>query len=361
MGPHHPLWNEPLPALGRAATPAPVSHADYFRALRSYVTGPGQRHLQRALAARLPAQTAPRHLQRVTIRLEKHGEFYHPARLALETSGTTVSLVLNVAVTPAGRSWMASELAALPRVAARLPAGCLPTVYGEATLPGPEQTPLAMFLADWFDGFHEFHLSVEPRRGRQGLIVWDTAAGLYHLSDEQQAAVYRQSAYLLARAYDPTTTEQIYPWHHASGDFILRAGEAIVLRLVTVRQFAPTLGGEPERLDEAARLTALLAFFLNMTLRNRLDRLDGTGPIAWAEPLAVPATVEGACRGLDAPTAEALKGLVTALPLSELIDILAALGERYHLMPMELDAIRANLAPHAELLLETFRRMRRRD
>ena len=326
--------------------------------MQAYVTGPGRAHIENALSARPAARTLSPGRDRITITLEKHGEFYHPARLVLKMPDAAISLVLNVAATPAAQTWMASEVAALPRVAARLPAGSVPVVYGQAALARGAQPPLALFLADWFDGFHEFHLSIDRRSGRQGLIVWDTTRPPFFLSEQQQAEVYRQTAYLLTRAYAPESTEQIYPWHHAAGDFILRVdGGTIALRLITVRQYAPTLAGDHDALDDDARLTALMVFFLNLSLRNRLDRLDGTGPAAWSAPVAVPATVTGVFQALDAKAAKALAGILKTYRVPELIETLEAVAERYRLMPLETELIHANLAPHAELLHETLRKM----
>jgi hypothetical protein len=337
----------------------PLTHADYFRALQAYVRGPGRDLIGRALTACPTGRPPAAEPDRITINLEKHGEFYHPARLVVAMPDTDRCFALNVASTPTGQTWMASEVAALPRVAARLPAGSVPTVYGQAALPGPTPTGLSLFLADWFDGFHEFHLSIDPRNGRQGMRVWDTTGPPFFLSEQQQAEVYRQTAYRLTRAYDPVSTEQIYPWHHAAGDFVLGVDAgAIALRLISVRQYAPTLG-EGGPLDDDARLMALLVFFLNLTVRNRLDRLDGTGPAAWAAPLAVPATVSGVFQALAAEHARALVGLLKTYRASELIATLEAVTERYGLMAMETELIHANLASHAGLLLETLPTMPR--
>ena len=290
--------------------------------------------------------------------LEKHGEFYHPARIVIALGEAVIPLVLNVAVTPAGGECMASELAALGRVADRLPPGSLPTVYGSAVVSGSEDVVLPMFLADWFDGFHEFHLSIDPRNGDQGMVVWDTDGAPFFLAEQQQADVYRQVAFLLTRAYDPGTTEQIYPWHHASGDFILCVrGASVELRLITVRQYAPTLTGNDEGLDDDARLMALLVFFLNLTLRNRLDRLNGTGQPAWAGPLAVAATVQGFFEALPDELAAAFLGLLGTYGRAELVDILTPVADRYSLMPMEKRVIHANLAPHGVHLFEALQKV----
>lgn len=217
-----------------------------------------------------------------------------------------------------------------------------------------------MFLAEWFDGFHEFHLSIDPRHGGQGMVVWDTDAAPFFLTEHQQADVYRQVAFLLTRAYDPDTTHQIYPWHHASGDFILCIrGASVDLRLITVRQYAPTLSGEDGGLDDDARLMALLVFFLNLTLRNRLDRLDGTGAPAWAGPLAVAASVEGFFEALPEDLAAAFMGLLDAYGRTELVDILSPVADQYGLMSMEQGLIQANLASHADQLFEALPRVPR--
>jgi hypothetical protein len=297
------------------------------------------------------------HGETLEIILEKHGEFYHPARILVPCEEEVLSLVLNVAVTPHGRTWMASEIDALNSVAGRLPPDGVPAVYGQASLPGSSHAPLSMFLADWFEGFHEFHLSIDPQNGRQGTVVWDTTTAPFYLSDRQQAAVYRRAAFLLTRAYNPHTTEQIYPWHHASGDFVLQVkGNALDLRLITVRQYAPTIGDSNGELDAEARLMALLVFFLNLTIRNRLDRRDGTGPPAWADAIAVPETIRGFFDALDEDQSIEFKRLLDAYTLDEVMELLSLVAERYQLMDMEKDLIRANLASHGTLLHETLQR-----
>ena len=45
-------------------------------------------------------------------------------------------------------------------------------------------------------------------------------------------------------------------------------------------------------------LQALLLFFLGLSIRMRLDRVDGVGDIVWADRLAVAATLEGFFEGL---------------------------------------------------------------
>jgi len=66
------------------------------------------------------------------------------------------------------------------------------------------------------------------------------------------------------------------------------------VRLVTARQYAPML----ERSEGISVHEALLFFLLNLSVRMRLDRLDGVGVVAWADDDCVGATTEGFVEGL---------------------------------------------------------------
>jgi hypothetical protein len=154
-----------------------------------------------------------------------------------------------------------------------------------------------MFLADWFQGYHEFHLSIDKRDGAQGLFVWDTEKEPCFLSRSETGEVYHQASKMLTMYYDVETFEQIFPWHHAAGDFVVKAdGKSIDVRLITARQYASMIA----RSEASSVHEALLFFLLNLSLRMRLDRLDGVGPIAWANDTCVDATLEGFVDGLGA-------------------------------------------------------------
>ena len=351
----HPVWEEALPvSLQRPPAASrqspPVTHGDYFEAVRHYLQHEGAGHLDAALAAAVP--TSPPAVAAVDVILEKHGEFYHPARIRVATPDKTVTLVLNVAVTPTGIMCMQNEIDALRRVAPRLPEGALPRVYGWRQVETPGGLGFGMYLADWFADHHEFHLSIDPRDGIQKMIVWDTDRAPFFLDADLTAAVYRQTAYLLTRAYDPTATTQIYPWHHASGDFIVQPrGARADVKLITVRQYAATLGTEnASGLDAESRLMAAMVFFANLTLRNRIDRLDGTGKLAWADDAAVAATVDGFHRALDATSLPDLPSLLLSYAVEDWVALLAAVGAPYRLMADEQALLDRHIPDHAACL-----------
>ena len=207
---------------------------------------------------------------RLSIFLEKHGAFYHPARLQVAVKDQTLSFVVNVAASTHGRKAISREVKALERLNDQRPFGWFPQVYSFAS------DELPMFLGDWFDGFHEFHLTRRPDSDEPAIVVWDGTATPCLLSEKQAADLYRNAAMILTACYDPITSCQIFPWHHAAGDFVVRVeGEGVTVRLITVRDYVPMSGFAAEPDNERSLLDALVVFFIHLSVRMRLDRLDG--------------------------------------------------------------------------------------
>jgi hypothetical protein len=199
---------------------------------------------------------------------------------------------VNVAITPRGEALLCREFEVLKHLNNKHDFSFLPRTHfqGEASPPS-----MLMFLADWFQGYHEFHLSVDKEDHTQGLVLWDPEKGQYRLPPQQVRQVYHQSARILTLYYDLETFEQIFPWHHAAGDFVVKPqGESIDVKLITARQYAPML--DPR--EGCSTMEGLLFFLLNLSLRMRLDRFDGVGSVAWADDDCVDSTIEGFVAGL---------------------------------------------------------------
>ncbi len=360
LGATHSIWQEALPGgpagrSGERCSPAgTVTYGDYFQAVETYFQNEGACHLKAALAGGIP-EPIP---EKIDVIIEKHGEFYHPARIRIGGPDESHLFVLNVAVTPAGFECMHNEVDALRQVAVRLPERAVPRIYGVGHVERPNGLSFWMFLADWFENHHEFHLSVDPQDGRQKTVVWDTGRRPFLLARHASEPIYEQAAYLLTRAYDSETTRQIYPWHHASGDFVLHHGQdGIELKLITVRQYAPTLAAESgQPLDAESRLMAAVAFFANLTLRNRIDRLDGTGKMAWAGDEAVAATVAGFLRGADDSLLTMLTPLLPCYDTNGWTELLRAVAGKYRLMPSEDALLDRHIAAHAVCLQTAIQR-----
>ena len=300
----HPLWDRPLPETrqGQAAAARPtddtsdtVSYGRYFAAVHRFCQADGWRRMVRAVSRRLARPVLASELRHMSIYLEKHGAIYHPARLQVTVQESPIQFVVNVAVSPAGRQTLPVEVRALQRLNHERPFGWLPTIYDcDAAAP-------PLFLADWFADFHEFHLTRPPGSEETAVVVWDGAPSPTLLSTDQKTDVYRQAAMILTACYDPISSSQIHPWHHAAGDFVVRIDPArLAVRLITVRGYAPLAAdgsGAPD--TERAILDLLTSFFIHLTLRMRLDRIDGVGDVAWAPPASLAPTVQGFFQGLD--------------------------------------------------------------
>jgi hypothetical protein len=296
----HALWNDPLPA--RPAGPSrqsgedvgAITYGDYFTAVSDFCAANGWHAILSAASVKLERPFSEAELTHLSIFLEKHGAYYHPARLRVNIADQTLAFVVNVAVSDAGRQTLPDEVRALKRLNAQRPFGWLPTVYDTVSEPVP------MFLGDWFDGFHEFHLTRQTDSDDLAIVVWDGADTRRLLSPCQATDLYRNAAMILTACYDPVTTGQVFPWHHAAGDFVVRIdGEKAAVRLITVRNHAPMIGVTPAPQNERALLDSLVAFFLHLSMRMRLDRLDGVADLAWAPATCLAPVTDGFFQGLD--------------------------------------------------------------
>ena len=301
------VWHRPLPLSRKFSIKndaISISHGEYFLAARKFIENNDFDIISKALSRRLQRKVQPADIHKIQIGLEKHGEFYHPARIEAFVRQQSVSFVLNVAVSETGMRTIHEEYRNLKRLNNEFTLSFLPQVYGfgETTTAGKRK--ISMFLGEWFEGFREFHVSRDPSDNTDKILVWDGPSRRYFLSRQQQAEIYRQAARILAYYYNVETFEQIFPWHHASGDFIVRIENAVPeLKLISVRRYDSLFRDlNPQKnCDQDAELIlqALLLFFLNLSIRMRLDRMDGVGEIIWADHRAVPSTLEGFLEGLS--------------------------------------------------------------
>lgn len=312
---HSRIWRSPLPMHRKASQKTAgtsVTYGEYFFAIRSFLAKDNFHTVASAISRRIKAPVKPEEIKKICVYLEKHGEFYHPARVETLVHGSGISFVLNVAISDAGKNCIKREYRSLERLNGEFPFSFIPEIYGKDEVHTKDNHKIIMFLGEWFEGFHEFHISSDPTNDpppknkteqNQKIIVWDTVKGNFYLSKNQILELYKQAAMILTCYYNMETFEQIFPWHHAAGDFILKLqDDKIDLRLITVRQYAPVI--ENKEMDKQAGdigsiLEALLIFFLNLSIRMRIDRIDGVGEMVWAYDIAVEGTIDGFFKGLD--------------------------------------------------------------
>ena len=348
-----------------------MRQGEYFQTLRTFLENDGCEIICRALTRRLQQNVKPQDIREICICLEKHGEFYHPARIDVLARDQKVSFVLNVAVSETGIETIKKEYYCLTKLNDEFSSCFLPEVYGFGEVASRGDRKIRMFLGHWFEGYNEFHISRDPSDKRKKILVWDDIRSRFYLSLEQSADLYRQAAKILTYYYNVESFEQIFSWHHGAGDFVVNIDNGdLDVKLVSARGYAPLFTNSTHlkngEKDIELILQALLIFFLNLTVRMRLDRYDGVGDIVWAEGPAVQGTVAGFFDGL------ALKPSVASMPDSldkcfryylsvcteeELYELSNAAVKTFHRRAPEVRVIKQNLKAHVEALNRIIRQV----
>jgi len=362
-----PIWQASIPLRLDALLKndgQSVSYADYFQAARSFLETDSYKTIIQAIGRQLGRDVRPQEIKEIRINLEKHGQFYHPARIETTLSEKRLCFVLNVALSESGRHLIEREYHLINRLNAAQPFHYLPQVYGFGRIGGPAGRNFDMFLGEWFEGFHEFHLSMDPEDQKPKVRVWDDTRGRFFLSKAQTKKLYAEASKILTCYYNPESFEQISAWHHAAGDFVLRiVNDSVELKLVTVRQYAVMFENanrvQPEQIGPQFILQALLVFFLKLSLHMRLDRLDGIGDMMWSDKGAVEATLIGFLEALSMkPGLAALPDSVLACFIAylssctkdDLLELSRAIVKRFNPGTPELTLIKKNIREHAETL-----------
>jgi hypothetical protein len=367
----HPIWNKPLPSkrsdlksLHGGGDKGVTTIGDYFIAARLFFEKSGLNLIADAFRRRFKKKITPAQLEHISIVLLKHGEFYHPSRIEACIQDKRMFFVLNAAISRTGRIHIRDEYRNLKKLNLEFPLTVLPQVYGCDQVEIPKNRTVVMFLGQWFENYDEFHISRDPSDHKKKIVIWDTKGGNDFLTAAQSLDLYTQAAWILTNYFNLETFEQINSWHHAAGDFIVsRDNNEIDLKLISVRRYAsrfkPFDTGTNTGHDVELILQALLLFFLSLSVKMRLDRLDGVGEIVWADDIAVQGTLIGFLNALD------LKPRIPSLPdtvlqsffhylamcsKSDLLDITATILSTFPADSPEIDVIRLHLGRHIDAL-----------
>jgi hypothetical protein len=348
-----PLSRNPLNTEACDPAGLELTYGDYFKAVRRFLENREFKVVTSAIIDAIQKPCRYRDIEAIDIFLVKHGQFYHPSRVHVLVLGRTFTFVVNAALSCSGKSCIKQEFELLSRLSLTPSGAFLPRVYGYGEVRLQKGYVVKLFLGQWFDDFHEFHVSVDPTDQQYKLRVWDGCEEPGFLTPDQTLELYRQIALILTIFYDPETFEQVFPWHHAAGDFIVSCSNNLLqIKLITVRQYG-ALFENPGK-DEATLLEAMLLFLINLTLRTRLDRLDGVGAVTWAGSAAVEGTVRGFMDGLSAKTScwdVRFKKFLATVSILELTEICEAVTDSYHPLAPELPVVREHLTAHAAELL----------
>jgi hypothetical protein len=266
-------------------------YGTYFDSIKNFLASEEFKPFLDAVNKKTGREVHVKDIDEIIIRTEKHGLLYHPASIDIALKHEKVKFGLNVAVTDTGKDWLKEEFSVLQKLHKKFNLRYLPEVYFAGEL-----NSMLFMLEEWFEGYHEFHLS-KTEDGEQKLKLWQFGKGYHYLSFEQSFEVYKQASKILTLYYDFKDFSQIYPWHHAAGDFIARIeDDKIDVRLTTARQYEPYMTFQDK--EDINPVIALFYFLLNLTIKMRLDKLDGVGATVWAKDFCLEATKEGFIEGL---------------------------------------------------------------
>ncbi|MBU1168256.1 MAG: hypothetical protein KKD44_01700 [Proteobacteria bacterium] len=355
------LWLRHLPANRHPGdshnSPATTGH--YFKAASRFLSADDYGILKTSALGSLGKQIRTDHIETIAVCLVKHGTFYHPSKVDVVLDrGDSWSFALNLAVSSQGLACVEREYAALERLSKQ--SYSVPAVYGKGHFRSDDHIDFSMFAAQWFDDYHEFHIHEKK------IIVWNEDKGHYFLSEHECDELYHKAAFIMTCCYNVETCEQIQPWHHAAGDFVVKKGnEGLDVKLITVRQYTSIFQEPPDDGDE--RVEAALIFLINLSIRMRLDREDGIGKTVWADDRSVAGVVRGFWDGLGAkrtsasmapPIIDRFAAFIVSVPDNELMDFAIMLIQSYHPESPDLSVIRDHLDDHISLLCEELKKGR---
>ena len=309
-----PFENHPFMTLG-----------DYFLAIRDLILSEDGRPLTTLLSRLWTRNAAIADVDTIFIRYEKYGTLYHISSAEIVAGARRTRLTVSAAVTDESKEALDREFGVLQRLGSQKSLSYLPQVcckHAVQIRKAEGSETLLMTLSEWFDNYHEWHFSHDGE-GRQRIIVWDMESGYRFMSEQETYEIIRQAATILTFYYDTETYNRIFPWHHGAGDFVVKSAEgAIDLKLVTARGYEPV--AVPEHDPETGPSRAIILFFLETTVKMRLDKYEGMGESIWADAFVVGAAVDGFFRALRLKESE---GHAFAIKVNDLMKQLKGFTE----------------------------------
>jgi hypothetical protein len=339
-----------------------ISYAEYFKAVTKFLSAQSYETVCKAASSILNRKVPSEALREIRIYLEKHGEFYHPARVVTYVDEMRVVFVLNVAVSSVGKKYLGGEYRNLNRLNKIYLFDFIPKVYEYGCVQIDGNRQVRMFLGEWFEGYHEFHVSEKGDHRTSRIAVWDTEKGNFFLSKEQATMLYEKATAILTAYYNLETCEQIFSWHHAAGDFVVNLDSAEPrVKLITVRRYERFLKKTDD--DLATIVNALLLFLLNVSIRMRIDRIDGVGELSWIGDFAMEGILKGFFKGLRLATTKAafpdtfvntFKAFLKGIPDKEFFDLFHAILGRMGTLNPDQPVVRSHLKNHVNVFLKTM-------
>ncbi|MDA3787426.1 MAG: hypothetical protein PF503_02865 [Desulfobacula sp.] len=272
---------------------------DYYLTACKFLSKDNFSILQKALGSFFNSTVHMDQITTVKVFLEKHGAFYHPLKIqvALNNSETS-SFVMNGAVSSRGLLLMENEYDLLLKINQMYSKCYLPQIYGFDFVE-IDKGRVGLFLGQWFDDYQEFHVTDD--QDKRQIAIWESNGSCHYIDLSHGFKIYQEISRILTYYYNLETFEQISSWHNAAGDFIVNMkDDKLDIRMITVREYSPlTQLGAGKDDQKRYLLPSLLFFFLDLTIRIRFDRLNGTGKTIMIDIAVLNSVVKGFLSALD--------------------------------------------------------------
>jgi hypothetical protein len=267
---------------------------DFFDAVRDFVLGKDGQRLTTLLSQSWGLKNNLDDIDSIVIRYEKYGTLYQIASVNIISGDKNIKLAVSAALTPSARENIEKEYNLISTLNKDTGLSFLPRVFfmdmERIEKDGRIET-MVLSLAEWFEGFHEWHF-YRDMEGKDRIAIWDMGGGNRFISEHEAYGIIRESSKILTLYYDMATCRRIIPWHHGAGDFpaCIDSGK-VTVRLVTVRGYEPLSPGDERKPGHP--LMSLLLFFLEVMIKMRMDKREGVGDTTWADKIFVKAAVDG--------------------------------------------------------------------
>ncbi len=367
------LWETPLSGEKNAqsskdylkdSSQKSITIGQYFNSASTFLSREDYCFLKIGVADCLKTKIEKAQIRGISISLEKHGAFYHPIKVSVHLMNLpTAHFVLNGAVSQQGLLLVENEYQLLRNLSIEYGVSKIPKVFGSGVQKVDGHIG-GFFIGQWFEGFQEFHVTNTPK-GKK-IILWGSDKKDTILSFPKAARIYEKISTILTQFYNIETFEQIFPWHHAAGDFIVQpVGDDFDVKLITVRGYANLSEfDETGQTNQAFILPALLFFFLNLSLRMQIDRIDGTGEVEFLGDEVLKATIKGFLEALDDKTTQydlgdlrsGFTSFFKQFDIDQIVAICERIIESYNQNASELSVIKRKIFHHCKSVCENLPR-----
>lgn len=341
---------------------------DYFVAIKNFILQKNGIFITRILSSLWRKNVELSDLEKIIIRYEKYGTFYQIGSVEIIWDEDNIIFGTSMALTPDAKAQMAIEYETIEKLNKMfdrdinyIPDMYLKSVIGVGRSEITDTVVISLF--EWFKDYHEWHVKKDDDTGER-IIIWDLQNGYRFATDKQIYNIIKKASKILTIYYNIQTCSQIFPWHHGAGDFVVKdKGDEVDVKLITVRGYEPLVLYDAHEFVDP--LKALILFFLNLTVKMRMDKDEGMGKSVWADFITPLPVVDGLLEGLIVQESKGMcppdsrdmvRHVLKGMEIDEINTMLnSQLNSYRYIDPVDSEIIAENLGQHADEVYQALK------